>query len=187
MSYLSAEASQRPSNLSRANSPPPRDINFYRPRDVILATTGKRYIPSLYQNPDKDLARKIKTFLRKPPLNSKEHFERWSRSQSEPIIGSDFDDARNQPRVRTSPDEISKELLHLLPEKRKIQSTLLPPITSGCTKNFHSKYKAADSGPVIKEASDIMEQLKYCRYLRPKPKKPAWAESDQDWGSLYLH
>lgn len=142
-----------------------------------LPNLERRYIPSLYDNQDKQLARKVKEFLKKPPLNSKEYFEMlWLRRQSEPFRGSDDDGFRAIKSALTSPDELSRKLRHLRPEKRTIQSMILPSIRDGCTYNYHNKYNSR-TAPMIDPSVNLMDQLKYCRYLRPKPERyQAWED-----------
>lgn len=142
----------------------------------------RRYIPSLYDNQDKMLTRKIKEFLKKPPLNSQEYFDMlWLRRQSEPFRGNE-DDSRKMRSAPASPDELSKKLWHLLPEKRTIQSMILPPIRDGCVGNYHNKFKHnSKTAGLIDPSVDIMDQLKYCRYLRPKPnRQTAWEETNRE-------
>lgn len=140
----------------------------------------RRYIPSLYHNEDKILTRKIKEFLKKPPLNSKEYLDMlWIRRQSEPFHGNE-EELRATKSAPASPDELSKKLWYLLPEKRTIQSMILPPIRDGCVANYHNKFKdTSNTYPLIDPSVDIMEQLKYCRYLRPKPNR-AWKDTGND-------
>lgn len=138
-----------------------------------------RYVPSLYFNQDKQLTRKIREFLKKPPLNSQEYFDMlWFRRQSEPSGNKDDDDLRRIKSAPSSPDELSKKLWHLLPEKRTIQSMILPPIRDGCLGNYHSKHTSKATAPLVDSSVDVMDQLKYCRYLRPRPTK-AWAVTAQ--------
>jgi len=76
-------------------------------------------------------------------------------------------------------DELSKKLWRLLPEKRTIQSMILPPIRDGCVTNYHNKHISKTS-PLVDQSLDVMDQLKYCRYLRPKPvKQNAWEDTGQ--------
>ena len=142
----------------------------------------RRYIPSLYHNQDKILTRKIKEFVKKPPLNSKEYFDTlWLRRQSEPFCGNE-EDSRKARSAPNSPDELSRKLWHLLPEKRTIQSMILPPIRDGCVGNYHDKFKQnSKTAPLVDPSVDIMDQLKYCRYLRPKPnRQKAWEDTSRE-------
>ena len=145
-----------------------------------LPNLKRRYIPSLYHNQDKHLARKVKEFLKKPPLNSKEYFEMlWIRRQSEPFWDNEEGGLRAIKSAPSSPDELSKKLRHLRPEKRTIQSMILPPIRDGCTKNFHHKY-GSRTAPIVDPSVNLMDQLKYCRYIRPKPMRHhAWEDKGQ--------
>ena len=69
--------SATPSLARRAEST--RHVN-----SSTLPNLKRRYIPSLYDNQDQQLARKVKEFLKKPPFNSQEYFEMlWIRRQSE--------------------------------------------------------------------------------------------------------
>lgn len=149
-----------------------------------LPNLKRRYIPSLYHNQDKILTRKVKEFLKKPPLNSQEYFDMlWLRRQSEPFRDNE-DDLRAIKSAPSSPDELSKKLWRLLPEKRTIQSMILPPIREGCISNYHNKH-ASKATPLVDPSVDIMDQLTYCRYLRPKPKRhKAWEDTSHDryWG-----
>ena len=139
----------------------------------------QRYIPSLYHNQDKILAKKIKEFLKKPPLNSQEYFDTlWKLRQDESFLHNEG----NSEAVKSaphSPDELSEKLWHLLPEKRTIQSMILPPIRDGCVANYHNKFMdASGRNTIIDPSIDIVEQLKYCRYLRLKHgRQKAWEDS----------
>lgn len=147
-----------------------------------LPNLKRRYIPSLYHNQDKQLGRKVKEFLKKPPLNSQEYFEMlWIRRQSEPFRENEEGGLRAIKSAPTSPDELSRKLRHLQPEKRTIQSMILPPIRDGCTNNFHNKYGRSRTAPVADSSVNVMDQLKYCRYLRPKPiRQQAWKDRVQE-------
>lgn len=144
-----------------------------------LPRLKRRYIPSLYHNQDKMLTRKVKEFLKKPPLNSQEYYDMlWLRRKSEPFR-DDEDDLRATRSAPSSPDELSKKLWRLLPEKRTIQSMILPPIRDGCVTNYHNKH-ISETSPLVDQSVDVMDQLKYCRYLRPKPvKQNAWEDTGQ--------
>lgn len=147
-----------------------------------LPRVKRKYVPSLYHNQDKMLTRKIKDFLKKPPLNSQEYFVmlwKLSKQRESALLRYDegnSDTARSAP---VSPDEISKKLQHLLPEKRTIQSMILPPIRDGCVSNYHDKFMGASRTiPTVDSTVDIVDRLKYCRYLRLKPERQrAWENS----------
>ena len=145
-----------------------------------LPQLKRRYIPSLYHNQDKMLTRKVKEFLQKPPLNSQEYFDMlWLRGQSQPSRDNE-DDSRPK-SAPSSPDELSKKFWYLLPEKRTIQSMILPPIRDGCVTNYHDKHVSKRTDQFVDPSVDLMEQLKYCRYLRPRPTRhKAWEEKAQD-------
>ena len=180
MSYIRVEESQRPRSVEVAL--PKQDFNPRRPQYVTRPRNGK-YIPSLYHNPDKDLSRKIRSFLRKPPLNSQEYFDgKWRRCRSEPSIGNsrERDEADIVPRAQTSADEKYKKLVHLLPERRNIRSAILPPISSGCTRNFNSRYASPVPQPTIDGSVDAMDQLQFCQYLRPTPERTIERESSPE-------
>ena len=142
----------------------------------------RKYVPSLYHNQDKMLTRKITDFLKKPPLNSQEYFEMlWKLSKQRESAQFRYDEgnsdtARSAP---VSPDEISKKLQHLLPEKRTIQSMILPPIRDGCVSNYHDKFMGASRTTLTTDLTiDVVDRLKYCRYLRLKPERQrAWENS----------
>ena len=146
------------------------------------------YVPSFYHNQDKMLTRKITDFLKKPP-NSQEYFEMlwklWKQRESAQFRYDEgnSDTARSAP---VSPDEISKKLQHLLPEKRTIQSMILPPIRDGCVSNYHDKFMGASRNTLTTDSTiDVVDRLKYCRYLRLKPERQrAWENS---WHLLQLH
>ena len=147
-----------------------------------LPNLERRYIPSLYHNQDKELTRKVKEFLKKPPLNSQEYFDMlWLRRQSEPFRNSEEDGSRFVKSAPNSPDELSKKLWHLLPEKRTIQSMILPPIKDGCILNYHNKH-SSKTVPLVDPSVNLMDQLKYCRYIRAKPvRHQAWEDRSQDY------
>lgn len=141
----------------------------------------RRYIPSLYHNQDKELTQKVKEFLKKPPLNSQEYFDMlWLRRRSAPFRNSCEAGTRIVNSTRSSPDELTKKLWHLLPEKQTIQSMILPPIRDGCVPNFHRKH-SSKTVPLVDPSVNLMDQLKYCRYLRAKPAGfQAWESRNQD-------
>lgn len=141
----------------------------------------RRYIPSLYHNQDKQLARKVKEFLKKPPFNSQEYFEMlWIRRQSEHFRDNKEVSVRAIKSAPTSADELSRKLRHLRPEKRTIQSMILPPIRDGCTNNYHNKY-SFKTAPLVDPSLNIIDQLKYCRYIRQKPvRHQAWEDRGQE-------
>jgi len=146
-----------------------------------LPNLKRRYIPSLYDNQDKQLARKVKEFLKKPPFNSQEYFEMvWIRRQSEHFSDNKEVSLRATRSAPTSADELSRKLRHLRPEKRTIQSMILPPIRDGCTDNFHNKY-SSKTAPLVDPSLNIIDQLKYCRYIRHKPMRhQAWEDSQEN-------
>lgn len=146
-----------------------------------LPNLKRRYIPSLYHNQDKELTQKVKEFLKKPPLNSQEYFDMlWLRRRSEPFGNRDEAGTRIVNSARSSPDEVTKKLWHLLPENQTIQSMILPPIRDGCVSEFHRKH-SSKTVPFIDPSVNIMDQLKYCRYLRAKPARfQAWESRNQD-------
>ena len=146
-----------------------------------LPNLKRRYIPSLYDNQDKQLARKVKEFLKKPPFNSQEYFEMvWIRRQSEHFSDNKEVSLRATRSAPTSADELSRKLRHLRPEKRTIQSMILPPIRDCCTDNFHNKY-SSKTAPLVDPSLNIIDQLKYCRYIRHKPMRhQAWEDSQEN-------
>lgn len=146
-----------------------------------LPNLKRRYIPSLYDNQDKQLARKVKEFLKKPPFNSQEYFEMvWIRRQSEHFRDNKGVSLRSTKSAPTSADELSRKLRHLRPEKRTIQSMILPPIRDGCTNNYHTKY-SSKTAPLVDPSLNITDQLKYCRYIRHKPvRHRAWEDRGQE-------
>ena len=146
-----------------------------------LPNLKRRYIPSLYDNQDQQLARKVKEFLKKPPFNSQEYFEMlWIRRQSEHFSENKEVSVRAIKSAPTSADELSRKLRHLRPEKRPIQSMILPPIRDGCTKNYHDKY-SSKTAPLVDPSLNLIDQLKYCRYIRHKPvRHQAWENRGQE-------
>ena len=150
-------------------------------RHVNCSSLHRRYIPSLYDNQDKQLAQKVKEFLKKPPFNSQEYFEMvWIRRQSEHFRDNKEVSMRVIKSAPTSADELSRKLRHLRPEKRTIQSMILPPIRDGCTNNYHNKY-SFKTAPLVDPSLNIIDQLKYCRYIRQKPvRHQAWGERGEE-------
>lgn len=146
-----------------------------------LPNLKRRYIPSLYQNQDKQMARKVKEFLKKPPLNSDEYFDMlWIRRQSEPFRDNEETGSRAIKSAPTPADELSKKLRHLRPERRTIQDMILPPIRDGCIGNYHNKH-SSKTAPFVDPSVNLLDQLKYCRYIRPKPMgHKAWEDRGQD-------
>ena len=173
-------------SLSATHSSAKRAVSTRHVNSSSLPNLKCRYIPSLYDNQDKQLARKVKEFLKKPPFNSQEYFEMlWIRRQSEHFPDNKEVSLRAFKSVPTSADELSRKLRHLRPEKRTIQSMILPPIRDGCTNNYHNKY-SSKTAPLVDPSMDLIDQLKYCRYIRNKPARHhAWEDRGQENMSLF--
>lgn len=167
--------------LSATHSSAKRAESTRHVNSSSLPNLKRRYIPSLYDNQDKQLARKVKEFLKKPPLNSQEYFEMlWIRRQSEYFSDNEEVGLLAIKSAPTSADELSKKLRHLRPEKRTIQSMILPPIRDGCTNNYHNKY-SSKTAPLVDPSMNLIDQLKYCRYIRHKPvRHQAWENRGQE-------